>query len=533
MPSPRIACLLVHDLPLQAELRAHPEWRDGPLVVASGSDGRAEVVAASPAARAAGVHRGASLAQARAACPALRARVASPALERAARDTLLDIALSLSPRAALGPRGAGLFAAEGCVFLDASGVGRLFRTEAGFASVLADRARRHGLPGVVALASSRTVSLWVARHIAGEPGAVRVLTPRQERRFLEPLPLDLLDTDDRIAQALTRFGVHTVRDLLRLPRRALAQRLGPEILDWIDRVRGVASEPPLPEPRTTRVEEAMDLESPVDRLEALGFVLRGLLSRITERLALRALTCGDLEISWHTEGGGRDVRRVGLAAPTGDVRVLLRLGLLALERHPPDAPVASISVRTEGVPTRTSQLDLFAPRGPDPAVLDRTLSELEALCGQGRVGAPEVPDTHHPAAFSQKPFSPPTSSSRVDRARGGATARTVSPAHTDIAHDTRGANGPTEAGPPALRAIRPPVRAEVRVDRGVPTSIRSAITRGDVLVASGPWRTTGSWWSREERFAFDHFDVQVSDGCVVRLCFDWVNRLWQIDGIYD
>ncbi|HEM46299.1 MAG TPA: hypothetical protein ENO23_04550 [Alphaproteobacteria bacterium] len=100
-------------------------------------------------------------------------------------------------------------------------------------------------------------------------------------------------------------------------------------------------------------------------------------------------------------------------------------------------------------------------------------------------------------------------------------------------HDTRGANGLTESGPPALRAIRPPVRAEVRVDRGVPTFVRSAITRGDVLVASGPWRTTGSWWSREERFAFDHFDVQVSDGCVVRLCFDWVNRLWQIDGIYD
>jgi len=77
------------------------------------------------------------------------------------------------------------------------------------------------------------------------------------------------------------------------------------------------------------------------------------------------------------------------------------------------------------------------------------------------------------------------------------------------------------------------VRAEVRVRAGRPSFIRSAVTHGDVLETAGPWRTTGLWWCREERFAFDHFDVQMSDGLVVRLCFDWMNRVWQIDGIYD
>lgn len=509
---PRIACLLVPDLPLQAELRAHPEWRSEALVVASGADARAEVVALSAEARAAGVHRGTTLAQARAVCPALRVRVASTALEQAARETLRDVALSLSPRVALGPRSAGLFAAEGCVFLDASGVDSLFRSETGFASVLAERARKQGLAGVVALASSRSVALLVARGLAGEPGAIRVLAPGRERDFLEPLPLDLLDPDDRLAQSLTRFGVNTVRDLTRLPRRALAQRLGAEILELIDRATGRTAEPPLPEPRVGRIEEGVDLEAPIDRLEPLGFVLRGLISRVTERLALRALSCGPLEIGLCTEGGGRDVRRVGLAAPTRDVRVLLRLTLLALQEHPPEAPVESVSVQTEGVAARTSQLDLFAPPGPDPSALDRTLSELEALCGEGRVGAPEVLDTHHPAAFSQKPFAPSPSAPVTEKTRAPSLL---------------------SAQAPVLRAIRPPLHAEVRVDRGLPTAVRSAITRGDVVVASGPWRTTGHWWSPDERFAFDHFDVQVSDGCVVRLCFDWVNRLWQVDGVYD
>jgi len=37
----------------------------------------------------------------------------------------------------------------------------------------------------------------------------------------------------------------------------------------------------------------------------------------------------------------------------------------------------------------------------------------------------------------------------------------------------------------------------------------------------------------EERFAYDCFDVQTSDGTVSRLRFDRVQRIWQIDAVYD
>ena len=124
---PRIACLLVPDLPLRAEQRARPEQAHAPFVVASGADPRADVLAVSPAARSAGVPRFGTVAQARAILPELGVRIASPALERAARGTLLDVALSLSPRAALAPRATGPFAAEGAVFLDAGGTGRPVR----------------------------------------------------------------------------------------------------------------------------------------------------------------------------------------------------------------------------------------------------------------------------------------------------------------------------------------------------------------------------------------------------------------------
>jgi len=506
---PRIACLLIPDLPLRAEIRAQPELASAPLAVASGAGARADVIAASPAARAAGVQIAHSIAQARVACPELRVRIASPALEQAARAALLDTALSVSPRAEIAPRTPGLFFAEGKVFLDASGIQGLFHSERGFASALLARAEAQGLPGLVAIASSRSVALLAARHRMSGGPPLHCLAPEEERDFLAPLALDLFDPDDRLAQALTRLGIHTVRDLLRLPRRGLAQRLGPGVLALLARARGEEANPALPEPTSTRIEEAIDLESPIDHLEPLGFVLRGLISRFCERLALRGLACDSLDLRLGLEGGGQDARRIGFAAPTLDPRVLFRLTTLALAEHSPHAPIEYVALGSEGVPSQTDQLDLFLPRGPDPAALGRTLSELESLCGEGQVGAPQVLDHHDPLGFGLGPFAPPNRESLQ------LPARMPPPAL------------------PALRALRPPLRAEVRVHGGKPAFIRSAVTRGDVIKVAGPWRTTGYWWSEEERFALDHFDIQVSDGSVVRLGFDWLKRSWQIDGIYD
>jgi len=514
----RIACLLVPDLPLRAELRARPELARLPLAITSGSDARAEVVAVSREARARGVRPRSSVAHARSVCAELHVRVASPALERAARQALMDVALSFSPRAALANPSAGAFIGEASVFLDASGVTSLFHSEEGFAAAIDQCASSLGLQGSVSVASARGVALLVARRIAGTPGSSCVLPRGSEAAYLAPLPIDLLDPEDALAESLTRFGVQSVRDLLRLPARQLVHRLGPSVLQLLARARGEETESPLPEIADRRVEEEQDLEYPVDRLEPLLFVLRGLLSRLVERLTVRALACGPLDLRLELAGGRRDARRVGVAVPTRDVRGLLRLLALALEGHPPEAPVESAALASVGVPASVDQLDLFAPRGPDPAALSSTLTQLEALCGSDRVGSPTVEDDHRPDAFGLKPFTPP---------RGG---RSRQDARLAIRTRARRDSGRSQL---AVRALRPPVPAEVKVHRGRPEFIRSAVASGGVIHAAGPWRTTGRWWSEGERFALDHYDVQVADGTLLRLRFDWVQRSWQVDAVYD
>jgi len=503
----RIACCLVPDLPLAAQLRAEPELAGLPLALASGTGPRAEIIGVSPEAARRDVRRRGSVAHARTLCSELRVRVLSPALEQTARDALLDAALGCAPRAMLAPRASGAYAAEAAVLLDASGVTPLFRSEAGFAAALAARAGALGLPGYVAIASSRCVAHLAARRLAGAPGEVCVLPPGSESAWLAPLPIDLLGPDDALSETLSGLGVRTLRDLLRLPRRSLGARLGPPVLRLIALARGEEPELPLPVPEPSRLFEAIDLEFAVEQLEALGFVLQGLLSRLLARLEARRLACGELGLVLSLDGGGRDARRIGLAAPTLDLRVLVRLVCGSLEARPPAAAVVAAALETEGRPLPLDQLDLFRPAGPAPAALGRTLAELAALSGQERVGAPEVADDHRPDAFSLVPFLP------LNR---GCASRVEGQAHVL-----------------AVRALRPPAAAEVRTQHGRPEWVRSAVANGRVVQIAGPWRTTGGWWSREQRFAYDYFDVQTSDGSVARLRFDHLARRWQIDGVYD
>ena len=504
----RVGCLLLPDLPLAAELRAHRELAGLPCAVAAGRASHAELISISPEARRQGVRRGIAVSHARMLCSDLQVRVASPALWQAAREALLDAALSCSPRAELAPEASGVFAVEAAVHLDASGSERLFHSEAGLASALCARTEALQLPANVAIASSRDVSRLLARELPHSGGHSRVLGAGEEAAFLAPLPIDLLDAEDSLAQALTRFGVQTLRDLLALPAQSLAARLGPEILEWMERLRGTREEAPLASPEERRLVEAIDLDFAVDRLQPLLFVIQGLLSRLLARLEARQLGCGAFSIVLDLADGECDTRHIGVAAPTRDLRVLVGLAGRALEAHSLRAPVEALRIETEGSLVGFDQLDLFRPAGPAPALLDETLAALENLCGDQRVGSPAVADTHYPGAFGIRAF-------RASSAEPASEVRDAS------------------VGYLASRALRPPVPARVQLRGNRPVWVESPVIQGDVLHCAGPWRTTGGWWAPEERFAFDCYDVQTSDGGVARLRFDHVRRCWQIDALYD
>jgi protein ImuB len=506
----RLACLHVPDFPLAALLRLQPELRGQAVAVIDGSGPRAKVVAVSPEAARSGIAIGFSVAQATSIASNLATRSASPDAVRAAQGALCDAAACFSPR--LEDAGAGI------VYLDLEGlVGSLFASEAQLATAVAQRAIQFGLEAHVGVASSKVA----ARLAARDGGGVVVVPPGEEWSFLAPLPLAILEPGRELAVLLQRWGIHRIGDLAALPIEAVGTRLGPQGVQLVQRARGEDEHPLQLRPLSPCFEEGIDLDYGIETLEPFLFVLRGLLDRLTARLQARGLVCGDLGLSLCLTTSGRDERTVVVAAPSNDVKSLLTLVRLQLEAHPPGAAVESLRVTAVPERLRAAQLDLFCPGGPAPARLAATLARLTAICGAERVGAPVAVEDHRPDAFGMTSF-------QGVMGLGGCGVR------KNDQHPLT--PNPSTPNPLivalALRAIRPPLAIEVFCECDRPAFVRGDRFAGRVVHAAGPWRVQGQWW-KDDRYARDYYDAQLSDGCVYRLYRDLAARGWFVDGVYD
>jgi len=485
---PRIACLLVPDLPVAAACRADPDLAGLPLVLSTGTGTHAPVIAVSAAARTRGVRAGSTVAQVRAIAAELVVRPRDEAAERSAVRALVDVAASLASRIEA--------AADGAIFLDAAGATHLVPNEAGLATALIARAARVGLAARAAVGSSMTVARLAALHATG------VVPAGTELGFLAPLPLACLAPPPEIAITLERWGIRRLGDLARLPVAEVATRLGPAGAALVRAARGEDERPLAPQALGGPVEEAIGLEYALDGLEPLLFVLRGLVERAVARVGLEGIGVARLELTLGLDDRSRDQRTVPLAASTRDVKTLLTCLRVELEARPPRAAVERVVLAAVPEAVRAAQLGLFAPTGPSPERLATTLARLAALCGADRVGAPAVVDSHRPGMAAVAPF-----------ALGGTPGLPAGDGCRLM-----------------VRALRPPRPVEVFADRDRPDFVRGVGLGGRVVGAAGPWRLIGEWWS-DGAFARDYYDLELSDGGLYR-CFR-ENGRWFIDGVYD
>ncbi len=498
----RVGCLRVPDLALAALLRAEPARAHAALAVADGPGPRACLLAATPAARAAGAAPGQRVAQACSLAPGLDVRLASPALVRSAQAALLDVARGFSPRVAW----LAAAAPDGVALLGLGGLERLFGDERRLAQALELAAARAGLSACVGVAGGPALA-----HLAARTGA-GVVPPGGERAFLDPLPLALLSPSPALRAQLERFGLERLGELARLPAHGLGRRLGPEGLRLWRLARGEEAERRVqPDPAPERFVEEDEPGWPLDRMGPLVECLHVLLARLAARLACRGLSARRLRLELRLERGGLDARELELAAPSRRADTWLALARLSFERAPPRSPVEALAVEAEPATPRRAQLELFAPAGPGSSRLSEALARLAALAGDGRVGAPEVPAGHRPEAMGVVPFGRPP----------GPVA----------------AAGPEEAAgsaPLPLRALRPPVPVDVEREPAAVglrlRALRGARLRGQVRVQAGPYRLAGGWWSGAP-LGRDYYDVELSDGGVYRLYREHASGAWFVDGM--
>lgn len=515
MPVSRVACLYVPDLPLQALLRAQPELGAAPLVLTDGTGARARVLYRSTRAAQAGIARGAQVAAARAACAEVVVVPLSEKQVQAAGAALLDVAAALSPQVELGPS---------FVALEVGDLGRLYPSELAIAEALTKKAAEVGLLGRTAVAASKAVARVLARTASSTRTAISVRAGC-EREALAPLPLSALEPPAEILELVTMWGLRTVADFAALSRGQVTVRLG-RVGEALHRLCCGEDDTPLsPTPPPTEILEEQELLDSLESLEPLLFVLRGTLDRVVSRLRALGQSCGNFELRLQLEpGAGKalDRRAIAVAAPTRDIPALLALARLALESQPPPAAVRGVAIATTPVRPRPVQLSLFSPAGPLPERLAVTLGQLGALCGEGRVGQPQLLDSHLPGACGLSPFAPPpptmeppTTNSSAERAGPGAAASACL----------------------AAQILRPPRPVQVERRDGALLAISAlassaAAARGDlsgpIVHASGRYRLRG-----EPGAPRDYFDVELASGELLRLYHELTTDRWFIDARYD
>src|SRR5438552_7270482 len=360
-----IACLLIPGFELRAALRERPALALRPAALGPAAGEEPLLGPVTAAAEAAGVQPGMRLGEALSLCPDLALVEQDPATAEHEWEQLLK---------RLEDSGFAVeWGALGCVYFETRGIERLYG----------------GIEPALKRALAAVGATWDARIGAAErrfaalseahgarPGQLLIVSDRQTRDFLAPLPLTLLPVEPERREELEELGVRRIGQLAGLPGDAVAERLGPDGRRAWSLARGerdgrvAPRRPAEPLHETLEFPEAVGEELTLRR--GLGVLVDRLLAR-TDRAGrpLRKLAL------WARLAGGASWRRtVTLREPTADP-ARLRAALGPKLAGPP-APVLKL------------RPDVVAPAEGTGDQLERVRAEGEVVQGKLREGLRQV-----------------------------------------------------------------------------------------------------------------------------------------------
>jgi protein ImuB len=419
------ACLYAKEFPAQAVLRLRPELRERPVVVVEGEPPLQTVCSFNAKARYLGVVRGMTRVE-------LDTFSSLIVLPRSRTEEVSTHAIMLECAGAFSPRVEDR--SDGCAFhcvIDIAGTEKLLGPPEVLTRELLRRVQVLGVSASVAISGNFHAALSCVR---GASSRWAFIAPGNEGPALAPLPLKVLDVSSEHAETFALWGIRTLGALAALPEKELIARIGQEGRRLRQLARGELPHHFVPYEAAFELQERMELDTPVEQLDSLLFVLGVMLEQLTFRATARVLALASVTITLSLEGGTTHVRTVRSALPTNDRPLWLKLLQLDLEAHPPEAAIIAVTLTAEPGSTSKVQLGLFSPQLPEPMRLDVTLARIRALVGDECVGSPVLRDTNQSDGFRVEPFKVP------------------------LAHSSPSATVSSSA---AMRQLRPPERASI------------------------------------------------------------------------
>ena len=530
------AVVFIPDFSLQAVLRLESDLQNQPVALIDSDLPKPNIVQLTSAARAKGVVEGLTPSQAMARCAELQIKSRSLAQEQSATEVLLQTAYAFSPNIEA--------TAPGVCTMELKGLG--LESEAAlaqWAKSISEALAQLNLRAQIGISITPSLALMAANamvpegRVESEGRVTRVPEFNARNRnsnnrdsynssfrgvrialdsteFVSRLPIAALNPSPEIYNVLERWGVRTIGALMALGKSALADRLGPEIIQLLNRISPRAIRPlKLVTPKQI-FEEQMEFEHEIETFEPLLFVLRRFIEQLARRLEVIHLVVAEIQLQLKLSSGAAYEHRFRIPSATGNVETLFRMLQTHLETLRTDSPIVALRIEAKPSPPQTHQFGLFETTLKDPNQFAETLARLTALCGSDRVGTPVLESTHRPDVFRMK-------APEFDDARPGL-----------LLENKKEYGDRLEACPAgfSLRRFRPAIPAFVEFRERRPALVRSSIFNGAIADLRGPFVSSGDWWDRQS-WQREEWDVQAADGTLYRIfsspegCF--------VEGIYD
>jgi protein ImuB len=489
-----------------------PDW---PVTVTGERNGvpvavieHGRILAASPAARRAGVVPGQRRREAQARCPALLVKVRDLATELRSFEPLVTALQSFGAPVTVRRAGWAGFRTRGPA--------RYFGGEEALVNAVGAAV---GVLPVLSSAGSDAFAVGVASGafaatLAAHAG--RVVPAGETAEFLAPFPVEALSRPE-LASLLRRLGVSTLGAFSELEEASVLARFGRDGAHAHHLARGLEEHPLAVRPRAFDHIVEAELDPPAEQVEGALFIVRGLAETLASRLAAAGLACAVLGVEMETTMGERHARSWSHDGPFSSPLVVERVRWQLESWLAADPPVEQEGSEEQRGIARLRLLaeELVADRGREDRLwgrsragserVTRVLARVQGMLGpEGVLQASLVGGRGPGERVVQVPFGDALPPGKAD-ADLPWPGRLPAPNPTILPDERVPVQLLDAAGEPVL------------VDgRGAPSAAPVTVvldgTPARVASWTGPWPVDEQWWEHAGRRRRARFQVLLVSG---------------------